>query len=319
MPNNYEQIDLSKIKTYPIKNRKNLVKLKDFVRLLPRDAALKEFIDSLPDILKGADLKELIKSICQAYHQKRPILWACGAHVIKCGLSPLIIELMKKGLVNCLSLNGAGIIHDFEIALIGETSEDVSKSLLDGSFGMAKETGELINEAIIDGARHNLGIGRAVGKMISEQKLKYREYSILYQGFELNIPITVHVAIGTDIIHQHPNASGEAIGKGSMIDFHIFTNQVANLEGGVFINIGSAVIIPEVFLKALTIVRNLNYTVEDFVTANFDMMIQYRPMSNIVKRPTLKAGKGYSFIGHHEIMMPLLAYGILAEIQSNEG
>ncbi|MEW6607751.1 MAG: hypothetical protein AB1414_09935 [bacterium] len=319
MPNNYEQIDLSKIKTYPIKNRKNLVKLKDFVRLLPRDATLKEFIGSLPDILKGVDLKELIKSISQAYHQKRPVLWACGAHVIKCGLSPLVIELMKKGLVNCLSLNGAGIIHDFEIALIGETSEDVSKSLLDGSFGMAKETGELINEAIIDGARHNLGIGRAVGKMISAQKLKYREYSILYQGFELNIPITVHVAIGTDIIHQHPNASGEAIGKGSMIDFHIFTNQVANLEGGVFINIGSAVIIPEVFLKALTIVRNLNYTVEDFVTANFDMMIQYRPMSNIVKRPTLKDGKGYSFIGHHEIMLPLLAYGLLAEIQNNEG
>lgn len=315
MTAHYEQIDLSKVKTYSIKERKNLVKIKDFAKLIPQKATFKQFINSLPDILIGANLKNLIQTINQAYNQKKVILWAFGAHVIKCGLSPIIIELMKKGVISAVALNGAGIIHDFEIALIGETSEDVSESLLDGSFGMAFETGNFINAAIIDGAKHDIGIGMAVGKMISTQKLKYRQYSILYHGFELNIPVTVHVAIGTDIIHQHPDVSGEAIGKGSMIDFRIFSNQVANLgNGGVFLNIGSAVIIPEIFLKALTIARNLGYEVEDFTTANFDMFPHYRPMTNVVKRPVLKGGRGYSFIGHHEIMIPLLAFGILEGI-----
>lgn len=310
----YEQIDLSKVKTYSIKDRKNLVKIENFAKLMPQEATFKQFIDSLPDILIGADFKALISTIAQAYNQKKPILWAFGAHVIKCGLSPIIIELMKKGLISAVALNGAGIVHDFEIALIGETSEDVGKSLLDGSFGMANETGAFINEAIIEGAKQNFGIGRAVGKMISTQKLNHRQHSILYHGFELNIPVTVHIAIGTDIIHQHPDVSGEAIGKGSMIDFRIFTNQVSNLNGGVFLNIGSAVIIPEVFLKALTIARNLGYEIEDFITANFDMIRHYRPMTNVVNRPVQKGGKGYSFIGHHEIMIPLLAFGILEKI-----
>lgn len=315
MVDRYEEIDITKVKTYSIKDRKNLVKIEDFAKLISEDATFKQFIESLPNILIGADLKNLIHNICQAHKHQRPILWALGAHVIKCGLSPIIIELMKKGVVSAIALNGAGIIHDFEIALTGQTSEDVSTGLLDGSFGMAFETAKFINEAIKNGAEENIGIGRAVGKMISEQKLKYQEYSILYHGFELNIPITVHVAIGTDIIHQHPNVSGEAIGKGSMIDFRIFTNQVANLgDGGVFLNIGSAVILPEVFLKALTIARNLGNKIENFTTANFDMFPHYRPMTNIVKRPTLKGGKGYSFIGHHEIMIPLLAFGILNEI-----
>lgn len=314
MTNPYAQIELSKVKTYPIKDRKNLVKIENFAKLIPQNATFKQFVDSLPDILIGTDLKNLIKSIGQAYHQKRPILWAFGAHVIKCGLSPIIIELMKQGLVTAIAINGAGVIHDFEIALIGQTSEDVSKSLLDGSFGMASETGAFINEAIKEGAKDNFGIGRAVGKMISTQKFAYREYSILSQGFELNIPITTHIAIGTDIIYQHPNLCPEAIGKGSMIDFRIFANQVSKLgNGGVFLNIGSAVIIPEVFLKALTIARNLGYEVEDFITANFDMIMHYRPMTNVVKRPVSKGGKGYSFIGHHEIMIPLLAFGILGE------
>lgn len=294
----YEQIDLSKVKTYSIKDRKNLVKIENFAKLMPQEATFKQFIDSLPDILIGADFKALISTIAQAYNQKKPI----------------IIELMKKGLISAVALNGAGIVHDFEIALIGETSEDVGKSLLDGSFGMANETGAFINEAIIEGAKQNFGIGRAVGKMISTQKLNHRQHSILYHGFELNIPVTVHIAIGTDIIHQHPDVSGEAIGKGSMIDFRIFTNQVSNLNGGVFLNIGSAVIIPEVFLKALTIARNLGYEIEDFITANFDMIRHYRPMTNVVNRPVQKGGKGYSFIGHHEIMIPLLAFGILEKI-----
>lgn len=320
MERHYEQIDLSKIKTYPIKNRKNLVKIEDFAKLIPvQEASFKQFIESLPNILIGADLKNLIQTITQAYTQKRHILWAFGAHVIKCGLSPIIIELMKKGLVSGIALNGAGVIHDFEIALTGQTSEDVSKSILDGSFGMAFETGAFINEAINQGAKDNLGIGRAVGKMISTQKLPYRKYSLLYHGFELHIPVTAHIAIGTDITHQHPNVSGEAIGKGGMIDFRIFVHQVAHLgNGGVFLNIGSAVIIPEVFLKALTIARNLGYKIEDFMTANFDMIRHYRPMTNVVKRPVQKGGKGYSFIGHHEIMIPLLAFGILDEIHKSE-
>ncbi|MFH1562763.1 MAG: hypothetical protein ABIF11_05005 [Nitrospirota bacterium] len=333
MMNPYKQIDLSKVKTYPIKNRKNLVKIKDFAKIPKEDRlvgqpswlSFNQFIDSLPDILIGTDLRNLINAICQAYRQRKPIIWAFGAHVIKCGLSPIIIELMKKGVITAIATNGAGMIHDFEIALIGETSEDVSQSLSDGSFGMATETGALINEAIIEGAKQDIGIGQAVGKMIATQQvatqqLEYREYSILYHGFKLGIPVTVHVAIGTDIIHQHPNASGEAIGKSGMIDFRIFANQVANLDGGVYLNIGSAVILPEVFLKALTIARNLGNKiedikdVEDFVTANFDMFPQYRPMTNVVKRPTSKAGTGYSFIGHHEIMIPLLAFGVLNEI-----
>jgi len=312
----YEQIDLSKVKTYPIKNRKNLVKIEDFAKvILTKEATFRQFIDSLPNILVGADLKNFIQAISHAYTQKRCILWAFGAHVIKCGLSPIIIELMKKGVVSAIALNGAGIIHDFEIALTGQTSEDVSENLSDGSFGMAFETGAFINEAIKEGAKNNIGIGMAVGRMISSQKLKYREYSLLYQGLELHIPITAHIAIGTDIIHQHPNVSGEAIGKGSMIDFRIFTHQVTKLgQGGVFLNIGSAVIIPEVFLKALTIARNLGYQIEDFTTANFDMIMHYRPMTNVVKRPIQKGGKGYVFIGHHEIMIPLLAFLILDEI-----
>jgi hypothetical protein len=282
---------------------------------MPKNATFRQFIDSLPDVLIGTNLKELIKAINQAYNRKKAILWAFGAHVIKCGISPIIIELMKKGIISAVALNGAGIIHDFEIALIGQTSEDVKENLSDGSFGMAYETGAFINQAIKDGAKDDIGIGEAVGKMISTQKLKYRQYSILYHGFELNIPVTVHVAIGTDIVHQHPDASGEAIGKGSMIDFRIFTNQVAKLgNGGVFLNIGSAVIIPEVFLKALTIARNLGYKVEGFITANFDMFTHYRPMTNVVKRPILKGGRSFSFIGHHEIMIPLLAFGIMEEI-----
>lgn len=311
----YEQIDLTKIKTYPLKDRKNLVKIKDFAKVgQPSWLSFSRFIDSLPDILVGSDLRNLIKAITQAYRRKKPVIWAFGAHVLKCGLSPIIIELMKKGVITAIAINGAGMIHDFELALIGETSEDVSKSLLDGSFGMAAETGTLINEAIIEGAKQDMGIGQAVGKMIATQKLEYREYSLLYHGFKLGIPVTVLMAIGTDIIHQHPNACGEAIGKAGMIDFRVFANQVANLDGGVYLNIGSAVILPEVFLKALTIARNLGYKVEDFVTANFDMFPHYRPMTNVVKRPTSKAGTGYSFIGHHEIMIPLLAFGVLDEI-----
>jgi len=317
MTNPYEQIDLSKVKTYPIKNRKNLVRIENFAKLMPKNGTFRQFIDSLPYILVGTDLRNLISYICQAYRKKKPVILACGAHVIKCGLSPVIIELMKKGVITAIAINGAGMIHDFEIALIGETSEDVSVNILDGSFGMAFETGYFINEAIIEAAKHDIGIGQAVGNMIATKQFKYKNYSILYQGVKLNIPVTVHVAIGTDIIHQHPNACGEAIGKCGMIDFRILANHVANLgDGGVYLNIGSAVVLPEVFLKALTIARNLGTKVEEFVTANFDMFPQYRPMTNVVKRPTSSSGKGYSFIGHHEIMIPLLAFGVLEEIFS---
>lgn len=316
MSTNYTPIDLNNIKTYSITERKRLVKKENFAKVLPSNPNFNQFLDGLPKILAGANLKALVKDIALAYKNEKMVIFGMGGHVIKCGLSPIIINLMKEGVIRAVALNGAGIIHDFEIAFTGETSEDVAENIVDGSFGMAKETSAMINEAIIIGAKQDQGIGQSVGKMIWENRLQYHELSILGQGFNLGIPVTVHVAIGTDIIHQHPCASGEAIGKGSMLDFRIFASNTADLEGGVFLNAGCAVIIPEVFLKALTVVRNLGYKITNFTTANFDMIAQYRPLTNVVKRPVLEGGKGYSFIGHHELMIPLLSAAILEEINS---
>jgi len=311
----YNQIDLSKIKTYSIKDRLSKVDVNTFARPYQKGNSLQQFVSDLPDILIGADFKQVVETIVKAYQSDKQIILMMGAHVIKCGLSPLIIQLMEAGIVKCLTLNGAGVIHDTEVANWGITSEDVGEALDDGSFGMVRETPQFINEALNDGQKLKLGFGESIGKKITESECPYKNLSILAAGFRLGIPVTVHVAIGTDIIHQHPNSDGEIIGELSYRDFKIFCAQIARLsQGGVVLNFGSAVILPEVFLKALTVARNLENAAHGFVTANFDMLRHYRPSVNIVQRPTQTGGKGYQFTGHHEIMIPLLAGAVLEKI-----
>lgn len=311
-----ERINFNKVRTYPIRERENKVKIGDFAKGLPnKGIGFKSFLASLPNILAVRDLKDIAEAIVKAKNKEKPVIFSLGAHVIKCGLSPVIIHLMESGIVTAVALNGAGSIHDFEIALIGGTSEDVASAIEDGTFGMAEETGQIMNETIISGTKQGLGAGQALGERILKDDLKHREYSILAKGIELGVPVTVHIAIGTDIIHQHPSCDGAALGESSYIDFQIFTTQVSQLgNGGVVCNFGSAVIMPEVFLKALTISRNLGYTVKNFTTADFDMVQHYRPVTNVVKRPVSLGGKGYSIRGHHEIMIPLLAQAVAEEL-----
>jgi hypothetical protein len=282
-------IDFTKIKTYPIQKRKNKVSTKDFLAL-----------DAGYDKHGGEDIKMLASAVRSAKQQHKQVIVMFGGHVIKVGMSLFLIDLMKRGFITHLATNGAGSIHDFEIALIGETSENVSSSIEDGSFGMAEETGRMMNEAI---AESKDGYGKAVGELTSG--LPYRRYSIFSHASELNIPITVHVAIGTDIIHQHPACDGAALGRTTYQDFQRFAQSVSGLEGGVIINIGSAVIMPEVFLKALSIARNLGHRVEHFTSANLDMNRHYRPTVNVVERPTTK-GKGFNIIGLHQNTIPTL-------------
>lgn len=309
-----KKIDLSKIKTIHLSTRKCKVSVKDFAHLTRKGSGFKDFYGSLPDILAARNFKAVVDDIAAAHKRKKMVLFMMGAHVIKCGLSPLIIDLMKRGVVKAVALNGAGIIHDTEVAMIGRTSEDVGEGIVNGSFGMAEETASFINGAINYGFRNGLGIGEVLGNRILKSKFSCKGLSILAEGYRLGVPVTVHVAIGTDIIHQHPSAIGMAIGEGSLLDFKTFIYSVSKLEGGVALNIGSAVILPEVFLKAVTVVRNLGYKIDKFTTANFDMMSQYRPHQNVVSRPTSKGGKGYSIIGHHEIMVPLLYRSVIEKI-----
>jgi hypothetical protein len=243
-----------------------------------------------------------------ARRKKRAILWGLGAHVIKTGLSAILIDLMKRGWVSGVALNGAGIVHDFELAFAGRTSEDVASRIGSGRFGMARETGELLNEAIRFGAEEGWGLGEAVGRMIARSDFPHRRRSLLGEAWRMGIPVTVHVAVGSDTIHLHPRASGEAIGKTSLQDFKLFCGLVENLDrGGVYLNVGSAVILPEVFLKAVSLVRNIRPRLEGFTTAVFDFQKLYRPSENVARRPVGRTGTGYYFVGHHEIMIPLLA------------
>ncbi|OHC00548.1 MAG: hypothetical protein A3G70_08770 [Planctomycetes bacterium RIFCSPLOWO2_12_FULL_39_13] len=307
----FKPLDLSRVKTYSIKERKNLSNINQFAKpVLPTDGMC-AFFESLPEILASASLRKVIDAIVHAYHNKRPVVMAIGAHVIKCGLSPLIIDLMKRRVITALAMNGAAAIHDYEVSLIGATSEDVAVSLKDGSFGMARETAEAFQIASTKGTKENIGLGRALGNKIAEEKNKYNDMSLLVWGAKLNIPATVHVALGTDTIHMHPNVSGKDLGESSHIDFKILASVVSELEGGVWLNVGSAVIMPEVFLKALCIARNIGKKVENFVTVNMDMIQHYRPQTNVLKRPTQY---GYAITGHHEIMLPLLRMGILSKL-----
>ncbi|OIO39300.1 MAG: hypothetical protein AUJ75_01470 [Candidatus Omnitrophica bacterium CG1_02_49_10] len=305
------KIDLTKLKTYSITKRKSKVSLKDSAKPTPKGSRFRDFYANLPDVLAAKDFKSVVDAIVKAKKNNRPVIAMMGAHVIKCGLSPVIIELIKRDVITAVALNGAGIIHDFEIALSGSTSEDVADALSDGSFGMARETAQFLNNAVKSGVEMGLGVGYSVANAIAQRKLSHKNESILYNCYKKGIPATVHVAIGTDIIHQHPSCDGAAIGEGTLRDFYKFEEVVALLGGGVLINIGSAVILPEVFLKALSIGRNLGNKIEGFTTVNFDKERMYRPMQNVVVRPVLKSGKGYYIIGHHEIMIPLLAASIL--------
>jgi len=299
-------VPLKKLNTYSIKDRKSKVAVADFGKPLRKGASFSEFLASLPSILAVNDLKEVAKIVVEANRKGRMVALGLGAHVIKVGLGPIIIDLMETGIVKAIAMNGAGIIHDFEIAYAGKTSEDVDAALGHGSFGMAKETGSLLNKAIKKGVLKRWGIGRSVGEMINSSKFPYKNMSIVATGARLGIPVTVHVAIGTDIIHMHPQMDPGATGEATHLDFRLFTGVVAILEEGVYFNVGSAVLLPEIFLKALTLARNQGHNIRNFTAVNMDFIQHYRPKTNVVNRPTKEGGKGYMLTGHHEIMLPLL-------------
>ena len=314
----FKKIDISKVKTISIKNRKSKVSSKDFATVYnPKKESFNKFISSLPNILKSQDLKDLAKEIIKSRKNKKPVILMMGAHVIKVGLAPIIIELVEQKIITAIAINSAAAIHDSENALFGQTSEDVAENILDGSFGMSKETGDFINKTLKKYAnKGDFGYGEALGEELILLKAANLKFSLLASCIKNNVPITVHAAIGTDIIHQQPTMDGGVTGEMSYRDFKIFTNVVKDLSGGgVLLNFGSSVIMPEIFLKALTIARNLGFKTNNFTTANFDMLRHYRPTMNVVQRPTQNGGRGFDFSGHHEIMMPLLFAMIKSDIK----
>jgi hypothetical protein len=303
---------LEGIRTYPLASRSSKVGVADVGRPHAKGSSVASFLASLPRTLAAETLRRLSSEILRARELGRPILWGLGAHVVKVGLSPVIVDLMERGYVTGIALNGAGIVHDFEMAFAGQTSEDVGSTLGSGEFGMARETGEEVNRAIREGDADGLGLGAAVGRHLSRIAPPHLEVSLLATAFRLGLPATVHVAIGTDIVHLHPACDPAAVGRASHLDFRLFAGVVAALGGGgVYLNVGSAVVLPEVFLKAVTLARNLGHGLDDFATANLDFIQSYRPSVNVVSRPTAGAGRGYALTGHHELLVPLLAAAIL--------
>jgi hypothetical protein len=296
------------LKTYSLKDRKSKVAVGHFAHPWPPDGTFSDFIDGLPDILGGRHFREFLTAWKGARQRNKAMLVGMGAHIIKVGLSPVLIDLMQRGWISALALNGAGIIHDFEVALAGVTSEDVADQIRDGEFGMAQETGAALNEAAVFAREQGLGLGEAVGKRLAESSFPHRRLSLLATAYELNIPVTVHVALGTDTIHFFPQVSGEALGAASLRDFFLFCGLVKGLDGGgIYLNAGSAVVLPEVFLKAVSYVRNRGNRLDDFSTAVCDFLRLYRPEQNVVIRPLGKSGRGYYFVGQHELLIPLLA------------
>ena len=311
MPFPYEEFDLTGIQTYPIKSRKSKARVEDFARASAPHGSFAAFLDSLPRTLAARDFNAIVHALVDAKRAGAGAVWGLGAHVIKTGLGPVLIDLMERGFVSAIATNGASIIHDFEVAISGATSEDVDESLGPGRFGMADETGRLLNRAINDGVGEGLGIGQAVARFLSARQPQFAKQSILAAAARLDIPVTVHIAIGTDIIHMHPGASGAALGEGSLRDFRYFVSNVARLEEGVYLNCGSAVVLPEVFLKAVAIARNRGIALAKLTTVNLDFIRSYRPQTNVVARPTAGTGRGYSLVGHHELMIPLLAAAVV--------
>ena len=309
----YEEFDLSGVKTYPLASRKSKANAADFASAYKPGTGVDGLVASMPSILAAADLKAVVTAMRAARDQGHGIIWGIGAHVLKTGLSPVLIDLMERGFISALATNGAGVIHDFELALSGSTSEDVDEALGPGRFGMAEETGRELNAAINDGVTRGLGLGQAVVEHLHHRQPPFANVSVLAAAGRLEIPVTVHVAIGTDIIHMHKDASGAALGEGSLRDFRYFVSNVSRLAHGVYLNCGSAVLLPEVFLKAVALSRNQGRSLDGLTTVNIDFVRHYRPQTNVVSRPVAGIGKGYSLIGHHEILIPLLAAS-LAEI-----
>jgi len=306
-------LDLEKVNTYPLASRPSKVAAADFAQPPSAESSLREFLRTLPNILAVRSLREIAAQVQRARALKKPIIWGIGGHVVKTGLAPVIIDLMRRGYVSAIAANGSVLVHDAEIALVGSTSEDVDATLGAGAFGAAEETGKLLNEAAQTGARDRVGLGEAMGRSLSDMNPAHADLSLLCASYQARVPFTAHIAIGADIAHFHPQASGANLGQTSHADFRLLAELVRRMNGGgVYLNIGSAVVLPEIFLKAVTLVRNLNHPLADFTTANFDFIQSYRPLTNVVRRPVSDgAGRGYSVTGHHELMIPLLAAQIL--------
>jgi hypothetical protein len=311
VPFPYDEFDLSDVRTYPLASRKSKARVEDFAKPYAPGSGMRAWLESLPHILAAGDFRAVVDALSTAKQTDAGIVWGLGAHVIKTGLGPVIIDLMQRGFVSAIALNGAGVIHDFEVAIAGGTSEDVDESLGPGRFGMAEETGRGLNEAIAQGVSAGMGIGQAVARHLSAVQPRFADKSILAAAARLRVPVTVHVALGTDIIHMHSSASGAAIGEGSLRDFRHFVANVARLERGVYLNCGSAVVLPEVFLKAVALARNRGTPLAGLTTVNLDFVRLYRPQTNVVTRPVAGGGRGYSLTGHHEIMLPLLAAALV--------
>jgi hypothetical protein len=310
-----DPVDLTRVRTVPLQLRPNKVSKDHFARPPRKGQSAADFLSGLPHILAGADFRKVVAAVVNARKNARPVVFGFGAHVLKCGLSPVVIDLMERGVVTAVATNGSGAIHDFELALIGETSEDVAAGLKDGTFGMVKETGELMHEAInraLD--RPAAGLGELFGEQLDLIAAPNRDLSIAAAARRLGLPFCVHVAVGTDIIHMHPTADGAALGRASFNDFRLLCGVVEHLSGGVYLNVGSAVVLPEVFLKAFTVAQNVGADLHDFTTVNMDMIAHYRSGENVVRRPPTVGGVGFNLIGRHEIMLPLLAQAIVEEL-----
>jgi hypothetical protein len=303
-------LDLKGVKTYTLASRPSKVKLEDFGKVLSKDSTTKEFLDSLPRVLAVQSLRKLVTRVLKARDLGKPIIWGLGGHVIKTGLAPILIDLMDHQLVSGIAVNGSVLVHDAEIAMVGSTSEDVDATLAEGFFGGAEETGALLNKAAVEGEQAGIGLGEALARTLSASDPAHRADSLLCATFERKVPLTAHLTIGGDIAHFHPSASGAALGATTHTDFRLLAEMVRQMDGGgVYLNIGSAVVLPEVFLKCVTVLRNLGHPLKDITTANFDFIQSYRPLTNVVRRPTDNSGdsEGFAITGHHELTIPLFA------------
>ena len=319
MPSNYDNdlkpLSLDQVSTYPLTSRPSKVSLDDFAKPIKEDVSLRDYLSTLPNILAVQDLRGLAARIHRARQAEKPIIWGIGGHVIKTGLAPVIIDLMKRGFVTAIAGNGSVLVHDSEIAMVGSTSEDVDATLSEGIFGGANETGKLLNRAAREGANEGIGLGEATSRELVALNPKHADQSLLCAAFKARVPFTAHITIGGDICHFHPDADGAAMGAATHTDFRLLGELVRRMNGGgVYLNIGSAVTLPEVFLKAVTLVRNLGNPLTEITTANFDFIQSYRPLTNVVRRPNAAgAGRGYSITGHHELMIPLLAAQLIID------